>query len=120
MNRPAHRRSATYLSILVCLAAFWLVACEQLQPPVSVGQRDSAVGQGKVILITNTSDAPLQEVRVRVEGADGEAREHFEASLGAKEALQVGWLKLDGWPIPEGAKVSVTADGYAMAFKATL
>lgn len=119
MTRSSHRRSTFYLSMFVCLAAFWLVACEQLQTPVSVGQRDSVLGQGKVLLITNTSDAALQEVRVRIEG-EGEVKEYFESSLGPKEVLQVGWAKLDGWPIPEGAKVSVTADGYAVAHKATL
>lgn len=120
--RLAVRRGAQGLLLL----AFGLLlsGC-QLQPPVSIGQRESKIGQGMIVLVTNTSDKPLQEVRIRIEapaedGVVGEAREHFEATLGPRQVLEVGWLKLDGWPIPQGAKVNVTVKGYALGAKANL
>lgn len=98
--------------LLHVVAAALLVAACRLQPPVSIGQRESLVGQGKVLTITNTSDKFLHEVTVRVEGPDGETRAFSAPTLEPHESLSVGWLKLDGWPIPDGAEVTVSCKGY--------
>lgn len=105
--------------LVICLLGLTLTAC-QLQPPISIGQRESKLGQGIIVLVTNTSDQTLNNVRIRVEGPDGSAHEYFEVTVAAKQVLEVGWLKLDGWPVPPGAKVEVSADGYSMTVKATL
>ncbi len=105
---------------LLLMLGLLLSGC-RLQPPVSVGQRESKIGQGIIVLITNTSEKSLQEVRIRIEGPEGgEAKEHFEPSLAPRQVLEVGWLKLDGWPIPPGATVEVTVEGYALGAKARL
>lgn len=96
---------------LVLIAALALTAC---QPQVSVEQRVSNVGQGLVFEITNQQAEPLQEIRVKVTSPSGEVREHFEPSLGPGEMLSVGWLKLDGWPIPEGSSIEVSAKGFVI------
>lgn len=106
--------------VLLVTLGLVLSAC-RIQPPVSIGQRESKMGQGIIVLVTNTSEKPLQAVRIRIEGPEGgESKEHFEPTLAPRQVLEVGWLKLDGWPIPPGAKVEVTVDGYAMGAKANL
>lgn len=96
----------------VVFLALLLTACDKLEPPVTVAQRESAVGQGQVIEITNTSDEFLHELRVRIESPEGEVKEYFAASLEPHRTLKVGWLKLEGWPIPQGSVVTVGAKGY--------
>ena len=115
---PQRTLSATRWALLVPILVALLTSACQLTPPVSVSMRESMVGQGQVIRITNTSEEALQEVRVRVTDPDsGESREHFESQLGPGGLLEVGWLKLEGWPVPEGAEVAVTAKGFAIAAK---
>lgn len=112
---PPERRPKWLNLVGLALLTLLLAAC-QLSPPVSISERESLVGQGQVIRVTNTSDRILREIRVRVTGPDGgEAHEHFESRLGPGEELEVGWLKLEGWPVPKGASVSVTAKGYTLA-----
>jgi hypothetical protein len=104
-------RSLPYLVPAVLLALL-LSACDMLEPPVTVSQRESAVGQGQVVEITNTSDKFLYELRVQILSPEGETKEYFTASLKPHGKLSVGWLKLDGWPIPQGSTVTVGAKGY--------
>lgn len=94
--------------------ALLLTGCG-LKPPVQVELRESRVGQGWVAEVTNTSEEFLHELRIRIQAPGGEAREYFEASLEPYETLSVGWLKLEGWPIPEGSRVTVKAKGYLLA-----
>ena len=103
-------RSRAPLALLVCLA-FALTACAK-EPPISVGRKESLVGQGLVLTVTNTSDEYLHEVRVKIVSPEGEAKELQIPTLAPHESINVGWLKLDGWPIPEGSEVTVTARGY--------
>ena len=37
------------------------------------------------------------------------------AVMAAKESVNVGWLKLEGWPIPPGSKATVKAKGFPLA-----
>ena len=101
-------RSAALLAL-----AGLLSACA-LEPPVTVGKRESAVGQGMVISVTNTSDDFLHELVVEIAAPSGEVKQFSMATLNPHESVNVGWLKLDGWPIPEGSKVSVSAKGFMM------
>ncbi len=110
--------SRSLLAIAAGLALI-LTACA-LEPPVSIGKKESVVGQGLVISVTNTSDEHLHEVIVDIESPAGESRQFTMPTLGPHESVNVGWLKLDGWPIPQGSEVSVTCKGFAMAVSATL
>lgn len=93
--------------------AFLLGACA-LTPPVSVSYRESIAGQGMILSVTNTSAEYLHEVTVRIKSPEGEVKEHYMVTLRPHESVNVGWLKLDGWPIPEGSEVTVSCKGYAL------
>lgn len=97
-------------AILACLALV-LTACAQ-EPPISVGKKESLVGQGIVLTVTNTSDEYLHEVLVKIVSPAGETKELGMATLNPHQSISIGWLKLDGWPIPEGSEVTVSAKGY--------
>ena len=102
----------------VCLT-FAITACA-VKPPISIGKKDSAVGQGIVVSVTNTSDDHLHEVIVSITSPTGEAKQFTIATLTPHESVNIGWLKLDGWPIPAGSDVSVSCKGYAMAVSSKL
>ncbi len=95
---------------LVCLVLA-LTACAQ-EPPISVGKKESVVGQGLVITVTNTSEEHLHDVLVKIVSPAGETKELAIPTLTPHESVNVGWLKLDGWPIPAGSEVTVSAKGY--------
>lgn len=97
---------------LACLGVTLLLAACRVSPPISIGQRESMIGQGKVLTVTNTSDEYLHEIAVTVEAPDGVVKTYSAATLEPHESISVGWLKLDGWPIPEGAEVTVSCKGY--------
>ncbi len=111
-----HSRSR--FTVVTCLVLA-LTACA-LEPPVSIGKKESAVGQGMVISVTNTSEEHLHDVIVDIKSPAGESKQFTMATLAPHESVNVGWLKLDGWPIPEGSEVSVTCKGFAMAVSAKL
>ncbi len=104
---------ATTAVIVVFCCALALTACV-LEPPVSIGKKESMVGQGMVITVTNTSDQHLHDVVVDIKSPAGETKQLTIATLSPHESVNVGWLKLDGWPIPEGSEVSVSCKGYMM------
>ena len=113
INLPASQLPKGSVAVLA-VVLLGLTACA-LEPPVTVSQRDSVVGQGIVIGVTNTSDDYLHEVVVEITSPAGETRQFAMATLNPHESVNVGWLKLDGWPIPEGSEVSVSAKGFMMA-----
>ena len=106
-----HSKSRAVAAVCLALA---VGACA-LEPPVSIGKKESMVGQGLVITVTNTSDEHLHDVIVDIASPAGETRQFTLPTLDPHESVNVGWLKLDGWPIPEGSEVSVSAKGYHMA-----
>ncbi len=99
---------------LLVLLAFVVLACN-LRPPISVGRRDSQLGQGIVLSVTNTSGDYLHEVKVEIRSPEGETKEHLIPTLQPHESMNVGWLKLDGWKIPEGSEVTVRVKDYYLA-----
>ena len=108
----SHRIAARGLA--AALATVLLNACF-LAPPVSIGKKDSLLGQGAVIVITNTSDEHLHDVTVEIESPSGEVRRYVEPTLDPHDSMTVGWLKLEGWPIPEGAEVTVSCKDYPLS-----
>ena len=73
-----------------------------LEPPISIGKKESLVGQGQVITVTNTSEEHLHEVVVDIKSPAGEAKQLTVPTLTPHESVNIGWLKLDGWPDPRG------------------
>jgi len=103
------------LSVLWVLLAVGVTACGKIEPPISVATRESLVGQGIVLEVTNTSSDYLHEVTVDITSPSGEKKQYYQTTLKPHESVNVGWLKLDGWPIPEGSEVSVSCKGYALS-----
>ena len=110
MKARIHRH-LPYFAALLCLT---LTACA-LKPPISLGKKESAVGQGMVVSLTNTSEDHLHEVMLDIESPAGETKQFSIPTLNPHETVNVGWLKLEGWPIPEGSKVTVSCKGYALS-----
>ncbi len=111
-----HSRSLPSIAIGLALI---LTACA-LEPPISISKKESVVGQGLVVSVTNTSDEHLHDVIVSITSPAGETKQYVMAALGPHESVNVGWLKLDGWPIPVGSEVAVSCKGYQMAVSAKL
>ncbi len=86
-------------------------------PPVEITVRDSLLGAGHILRIHNLGTEPLAELEIMIVSANGEIT-HREAQLAAGDTLEVGWKKLGGYQIPEGAEVSIRAQGYLLAARA--
>jgi hypothetical protein len=87
-------------------------------PPVTVTYRDSAVGLGKVVQITNSSSHHLYNVKVtgrnvgKNESASVRATEHLRPG----DTVEVGWLEFESWtPIP-GETIEIYCDDYALPY----
>lgn len=101
-------------SLALFLASLLFVACKGLAPPLAVGHDTSLVGNGIVLTLTNTSDEHLHEIAVEIEAPDGETKRVVFPTLEPHESTRLGWLRLDGWPIPEGAKVKIRVRDYVL------
>lgn len=91
-----------------------LTACKRSfePPPVEISFRESFVGAGKIVQVTNTSNTVLERVEVRIVAPDGSERTFLQEEIDAYDMLEVGWKKLGGWQVPAGAEVEVNCDGY--------
>ena len=109
----------------ICLAIAALVSAlasgcgkSALPPPVTVTYRDSIVGVGKVIQITNTSSHHLYNVPVvgrnldEVSSASVKATDHLKPY----SLVEAGWMEFEAWvPLP-GESVEVYCDDYATPY----
>jgi hypothetical protein len=109
-------------SLLVAVAITGLlVACNGRleKPPLEVLQRESLLGAGKIIQIKSTSSEELTEIEITIKTANREVR-HTEMRLAGFQTVEIGWKKLDGWQIPNDARIEVRAAGYMLPVRATL
>lgn len=89
-------------------------ATSALPPPVTISYRDSLLGLGKVVILTNNSSHHLYNVRVI--GRNFEERS--SASVRAAEHLapgaiiEVGWMEFESWVPLSGETIEVYADDY--------
>jgi hypothetical protein len=108
-----------------------VAACEQvMSPPVVVAYRNSLLGHGVVLIITNASpDKHLIHVSIRATMADGRTREALlDPSLAPGESVEAGWLELrdesdtsaDQSALVPGATVEITAHGYGRPERLTV
>ncbi len=91
-----------------------------LSPPFTVTYRNSHVGRGVVMDISNRSGATLYGVRVTIKAKDGRhtSAEVIDA-LRPGEDKEVGWLQLHQWVLEAGEEVSIYASGYPAPFHTT-
>ena len=117
--------SSKQCSAAICLATAALVCAlasgcgkSALPPPVTVSYRDSLVGAGKVIQISNNSPHHLYNVRVvgrnfdEVSSASVKAADH----LGPNDYVEVGWMEFEAWVPRSGESVEVYCDDYATPY----
>ncbi len=81
---------------------------------MEVQYRDSLVGIGKIVRITNQHSEALTEVLVRIENPNGDVKNHTIATLDRGGTIELGWKKLDGFEVEVGAEVALRCVGYAL------
>jgi hypothetical protein len=83
-----------------------------VQVPVSVSIRDSIVGIGNVVQITNTSNTTLTGVIVTGRNSGMNQSLSYEIqSLGPRQNTEVGWMEW-GWKVAANETITVSASGY--------
>jgi hypothetical protein len=117
----ATRKKLQLVSLIVVAVVVVLAACNGRleKPPVEVLHRDSLLGIGKIIQIKNTTSEELGEIEITIKTENREAR-HTELRLGGFQTVEIGWKKLDGWQIPDEAKIEVRVEGYLLPVRAHL
>ena len=114
MQRTQWISAALWRVLLVFIVAAGLGCNTKLEkPPVEVTFRESLVGAGKILQLKNQTNLPLHELEVTIESDSGEVG-YQVPELAGYEVLEVGWKKLGGYEIPDGAKVEVRAKGYLL------
>ena len=85
-------------------------------PPVSVVYRSSILGQGKVAIVTNTSDSHLHECSVKIVSPGGKSwgPQVFALTLEPHKDTEIGWVQLENWTLESGEEVSIGCKGYAL------
>ena len=125
MNTRSVSNRLSSLSVAVMLMLNLLVqgcGVSALPPPVQVTYRDSLVGVGKVIQITNISSHHLYNVRVvgrnygELSSASVKATDH----LRPHQTVEVGWLEFEAWVPSPGESVEVYCNDYATPFISTV
>ena len=83
-------------------------------PPVTITYRDSLVGIGKVIQVTNSSADHLYKVKVVgrnfQENSSGSVKVSDDLAPGA--SAEVGWVEFGKWVPQPGETVEIYAEGY--------
>jgi len=101
-------------------ALLWGCGVEVTDPPIEVHSRDSLIGAGRIIQVSNTSNQALSKIEVQIESPAGEERRFTHDTLEGFETLEIGWKRLGGWEIPTGADVTVRCEGYLGSVTATV
>jgi hypothetical protein len=105
------------LTGIVTVAAF-LGGCQSsaLPPPVKIEFRDSLLGIGKVVRITNDSNHHLYNVNVvgrnfqQGSSASVRATDHLSPHL----TVEVGWMEFESWTPRSGETIEVRCVDYVM------
>ena len=111
-----NRFNRSWLLLAAAFVCLFICSCGKsaLPPPVHVGYRDSLVGMGKVMQITNTSGHHLYNVRVigrnrdQMQSASVRVSKHLRPGATA----EVGWLEFGNWTPISGETMEVYADDY--------
>lgn len=107
--------------LLVVAAALLLPSCgtELEAPPIEITYRPSLLGAGNIVRLKNQSNQPLEELEITIRSTTGEVS-YEEPQLAGFGEFEVGWKKLGGFEIPDGAEVEVKVKGYLLAASARL
>ena len=112
-NRSHGHRFASCLLALLLLAPSGC-GTSALPPPVTITCRQSLLGVGMVVQISNTSGHHLYNVKVigrnyqQASSASVKACDH----LAPGSVVEVGWLEFGNWVPQPGETIEVYADDY--------
>ena len=122
-RRDARTRGLGVVKVLLVVALIalivggvWAVKPEwfrfRVQTPVSIKVRDSLVGRGKKIRVTNESEKTLEEVVVTAVDPESNERERYKIeTLAPDDTVDIGWTKWS-WKLGPGQRIEVDAKGY--------
>lgn len=88
-------------------------------PPIEIAIRDSVVGRGKVIRLTNTGERQLQLISLELKGEEKEFRGVVAKTLHSHDTTEIGWAEL-GFPIKTGMTLRVTCKEFPEAVEDTV
>lgn len=89
---------------------------EGISPPLSVVIRDSYIGRGTVVMITNVTDKYLHECTLAVNDSGVRV---FKDTLAPHAKAEIGWLEL-GYELRESDTVAIDCKGYWFAYTTAL
>ncbi len=89
------------------------------KPPLAVAVRDSIIGNGKVLRITNTSNRPIHQVRLSLSIRE----EHYERviadTIQPHDTIEYAWAE-SGFPLEKGMLIELRTSGYGGSFRDTI
>jgi hypothetical protein len=96
---------------LVLIVLFLFFNKSPIPPNIQVGFRDSLLGRGKVVILTNRSGDHYYDVRVSVRTSNGRSASVIaNRDLAPLGSCEVGWLELGNWVVEPGETVFVSTD----------
>jgi hypothetical protein len=83
-------------------------------PPIEIAVRDSVIGRGKVIRLTNVGDKELHLVRLELTGEGKEFKGVIAKVIRQHDTTEIGWTEL-GFGVFPGMSLRVTCNDYPEA-----
>lgn len=121
---PVSPRADARCRIPTCLTGSWVTAlllatmlccgCDESStaPPITAAARDSLLGRGKVLIITNNSNHHLYDVKVVMRSGESSASVRAAEHLAPLKSVEIGWRELENWKIEPGQRFEIHADDY--------
>jgi len=112
MTKSPHL-AAVGSNLMLCLSLL-LIGCGQTlkPPPLEVTHRESLLGAGRILQITNSGEDSLTCPQVRIETSAGDVKNYNLGLLASGALVELGWKKLGGFEITPGTEVTFECDGY--------
>jgi hypothetical protein len=108
-----HSTGACTTCIALILTIATLCGCGGRSPQLTVRFRDSAVGIGKVLILTNASDKTIHGIQIVAKSDRGDqVTRDIPGRLEPNGVLEIGWLELEGWKPKPGETFLITAEGF--------
>ena len=88
-------------------------------PPLALTVRDSTAGNGKVLRITNTSNAPLHEVRLSISNRQDHYERVIADTIQPHDTIEFAWQE-SGFALEKGMLIELRVSGYGGSFRDTI
>jgi hypothetical protein len=88
-------------------------------PPLAVVVRNSAVGNGKVLRITNTSTRPIRQVRLSLTNRQDRYERVIADTIQPRATIEFGGME-SGFALEKGMLIELRVSGYGGSFRDTI